>query len=112
MQFATATTVLSYRERAIQAAVTAKLTSFAAAYESNPAHAAKVASSLSKTSSALARFATLCDTNVIKQLAFVQPNFRMATLSCPFPGIVSIDELEKSGRNVLKPMKLISYETD
>ena len=24
----------------------------------------------------------------------------------------SIDELEKSGRNVLKPMKLISYETD
>ena len=87
MQFATATTALSYRERAIQAAVTAKLTSFAAAYESNPAHAAKVASSLSKTSSALARFATLCDTNVVKQLAFVQPNFRMATLSCPFPAI-------------------------
>lgn len=87
MSLAAASKDLSFRDRAIQAAATSKLTSFAGALDPNPAHEAKIISTLSKTCPPLTRFATMCDTNVVKQLAFMQPNYRMATLSCPFPAV-------------------------
>ncbi|KAI2496454.1 hypothetical protein MHU86_18038 [Fragilaria crotonensis] len=75
---------LSLRELALQAAASANLSSFAAAGEPNPVHAEKIVSTFAKTCTPLTRLAILCDTNVTKQLVFIQPNFKMATLSCPF----------------------------
>ncbi|KAI2511824.1 hypothetical protein MHU86_2556 [Fragilaria crotonensis] len=85
MNFAPATRELSFRDRALHAAAIAKLSSFADAYEPNPTHANQVNATFAKTCSPLTRFATLCDTNVVKQLAFVMPNFYMQVMSCPFP---------------------------
>ncbi|KAI2510842.1 hypothetical protein MHU86_3628 [Fragilaria crotonensis] len=75
---------LSVRELALQAAASAQLSSFATAGELNPAHAARVVSTFAKTCAPLTRLATHCDTNVVKQLVFIHPNFKLATLSCPF----------------------------
>ncbi|KAI2495641.1 hypothetical protein MHU86_18870 [Fragilaria crotonensis] len=85
MNFAPATRELSFRDRALHAATIAKLSSFADAYEPNPTHVTQVNATFAKTCSPLTRFATLCDTNVVKQLAFVMPNFYMQVMSCPFP---------------------------
>ena len=85
MNLANATRDLSFRERAIHAATAAKLTTFAEAYDLDPTHVDKVNASFSKTCAPLARFATLCDPTVVKQLAFVMPSFRMQVLTCPFP---------------------------
>ncbi|KAI2504002.1 hypothetical protein MHU86_10435 [Fragilaria crotonensis] len=75
---------LTMNELAIQAATTAKLNSFATAYEKNPGQASRVEASFAKTCSAVTKFAQICDSGLVKQLFFVQPNFKMAIISCPF----------------------------
>lgn len=85
MSLATATKELSFRELAIQAATTAKLSSFAHAYVHNDDHIDKVRATFSKTCPPLTRFATMCDMSVVKQLAFIMPSSKMAVMSCPFP---------------------------
>ncbi|KAI2510870.1 hypothetical protein MHU86_3491 [Fragilaria crotonensis] len=85
MNFATAARDLSFRERALNVATAAKLSSFADAYDPNPDHVEKVNATFAKTCSPLTRFATLCDISVVKQLAFVMPSFKMQVMTCPFP---------------------------
>lgn len=85
MSLATATKELSFRELAIQAAASAKLSSFAHAYVRNDDHIDKVRATFSKTCPTLTRFATMCDMSVVKQLAFIMPSSKMAVMSCPFP---------------------------
>ena len=62
----------------------AKINTFARTLDPNVTHAEQVCATFAKTSSSLNRFATLCDPNVVKQLAFIQPNFKMAVITCPF----------------------------
>jgi hypothetical protein len=92
MSYVTAARDLSIRELAIQASASANLSTFSAALDPTPGHAEKVEATFAKTCPALQRFATLCDTNVVKQLTFIQPNFKMVTLSCPFPAIGRANE--------------------
>jgi hypothetical protein len=75
---------LTMRDLAIQAATTAKLNSFAAAYEQNPTQASRIEASFAKTCSQLTKLANICDSGLVKQLFFVQPNFKIAIISCPF----------------------------
>lgn len=84
MSLAAASKELSFRELAMQAATSAKLSSFSGAYEPNNAHADKVRATFAKTYPTLSRFATVCDTSVVKQLAFIMPSFKMGVMSCPF----------------------------
>ena len=85
MNFAVATRELSFRERDIQAASTAKLSSFVDAYEINKTNVDKVNATFAKTVAPMTRFATLCDPSMVKQLAFVMPSFKMDIMTCTFP---------------------------
>jgi hypothetical protein len=75
---------LTMRDLAIQAATNAKLNIFAEAYEKNPAQAARIEANFAKTCSPITKFANTCDSGFVKQLFFVQPNFKIAVISCPF----------------------------
>ena len=75
---------LTMRELAIQAATTAKLNSFAEAYEQDPLQASRIEASFAKTCSPISKFASMCDSGLVKQLLLVQPNFKLAIISCPF----------------------------
>ena len=75
---------LTMRELAVQAATTAKLNSFASAYDANPAQAARVVAGFAKTNSPLIRMTNMCDTNLVKQLVFIKPNYKVSILTCPF----------------------------
>ena len=92
MSFVPAARDLSIRELAIQASASANLSTFSAALDPIPGHAEKVEATFAKSCPTFQKFATLCDTNVVKQLTFIQPNFKMVTLSCPFPAIGRANE--------------------
>jgi hypothetical protein len=85
MSLANASGELSFRDLAIQAATTAKLSSFSRASDVNPDHTNKINASVAKTYPTLSRFANLCNPTVVKQFAFIMPSFKMAVMSCPFP---------------------------
>lgn len=83
----------SFRDLALQAAASAKMTSFAHATTPNPVHAERVCATFAKSCPTLTRFATLCDTGVVKQFAFIlHTSKKMAVLSCPFPAQGRNDE--------------------
>jgi hypothetical protein len=92
MSFVAAARDLSIRELTIQASASANLTTFSAALNPSPSHDENVEATFAKSCSTLQKFAMLCYTNVVKQLAFIQPNFKMVTLSCPFPAIGRANE--------------------
>ena len=92
MSVVTAAKDLSIRELALQASASANLLSFSAAFDPNTDHAAKFISTFAKSCPPLTKFATLCDTNVVKQLLFIKPDLKMTTLSCPFPTVGPNDE--------------------
>ncbi|KAI2498850.1 hypothetical protein MHU86_15651 [Fragilaria crotonensis] len=86
MPSTTPSTDPSFRDLALQAANSAKMVSFANATTLNQAHADRVNATFAKTCPTLTRFATLCDTGVVKQFAFIlHASKKMAVLSCPFP---------------------------
>ena len=86
MNLTTATTGLSFRELALQAAAAAKLSRFSHAADANAAHDAKIQATFTKTCPPTTRFATHCDTGIVKQFAFISASSnKMAILSCPFP---------------------------
>ena len=87
MSLTTVSKELSFRELAIQAAASAKLCSFAHAYDCNDDQVDKVNAIFSKTCPTLTRFATMCDMSLVKQLAFIMPSSKMAVMSCPFSAI-------------------------
>jgi hypothetical protein len=69
---------------AVQAAINAKLNSFSKAYEPDPAQAKRVEAHFSKTCSPTTKLVNVCDSGLVKQLCFIQPNYKAALLSCPF----------------------------
>ena len=75
---------LTMRDTATQAAMTAKLNSFAAAYLPDPSQAQRIEANFAKTCSPTAKLANICDSGLVKQLCFVQPNYKLSILSCPF----------------------------
>ena len=77
---------LTMRELSIQAATTANLNSFADAYTNkDPAQYAQVDASFSKHCSPLTKLANISDSGLIQhQLCFIQPNEKIAIMSCPF----------------------------
>ena len=89
---------LTYRDLAFQAAKTANLNSFSAAYEPNPTHVAYLDETFDKDFPDTTRIGRLCDSGLTKQLAFMiesptheaenPTNVTLAILSCPFPTVI------------------------
>ena len=92
MSFVPAARDLSIRKLDIQASASANLSTFSTALDPIPGHAEKVEATFAKSCPTFQKFATLCDTNMVKQLTFIQPNVKMVTLSCPFPAIGRANE--------------------
>ena len=69
---------------AFQAATTAELNSFASAYDANPVQAARGVAGFAKTNSPLIHVTNLCNTNLVKQLVSIKPNYKISILTCPF----------------------------
>jgi hypothetical protein len=71
------------RELAVQAATIAKLNSFSSAYDANPAQAERVVAGFAKINSSLIRMANnICDINLVTQLVFIKPNYKVSILIC------------------------------
>ena len=73
------------RDLAVNAATKANLNSFAHAYTPDPDQAARLATTMSKTCPSLTRLINICDSGLVKQLAFFKPSGDLAVISCPFP---------------------------
>ena len=77
------------RDLAYQAANATKLNSFAGAYDRDPDKAKRLAATFAKTYPAVKRVATICDANLVNQVAFItkSPGFdpMLVVMSCPFP---------------------------
>jgi hypothetical protein len=66
---------------AVQAAINAKLNSFSKAYEPDPAQAKRIEANFAKTCSPTTKLVNVCDSGLVKQLCFIQPNYKAALLS-------------------------------
>ena len=72
------------RELAIQAATRDKLNSYTKGYTPDILQARRIAVSFAKTCSPTAKLANICDTGLVKQIAFVQPNYKIGIMTHPF----------------------------
>ena len=75
---------LSMHPLAVQAAINAKLNQFSKAYKPDPAQAKRIEANFAKTCSPTTKLVNVCDSGLVKQLFFIQPNYKAALLSCPF----------------------------
>lgn len=74
---------LTMRDLAIQASETAKLNSFAAAYDIDPSQVRRIEASFAKTCSQATKLTNICNSSVVKQLCFLMPNFKLGILTNP-----------------------------
>ena len=81
----TTTSHPTLRDLAINAATKANLNSFAHAYIPNPDQAVRLVTTMSKTCPPLTRLINICDSGLVKQLAFFKHAGDLAVISCPFP---------------------------
>ena len=92
---------------AVQAAINAKLNNFSKAYEPDPAQAKPIEANFAKTCSPTTKLVNVCDSGIVKQLCFIQPNYQEAALlSCPFA--TQCEDGKKSSQEVLE-MQWMSF---
>ena len=76
----------TFRDLAVQAATQANLNSFGMAYPRDPDQAARVTETLAASCPLLTRLINICDSGLVKQLAFFkQVTNKITVLSCPHP---------------------------